>query len=57
MSTKVFVGSLSWGTTSDSLRERFEEYGTIEDSIVIQDRETGRSKGYGFVTFATAEEA
>ncbi|PVU89623.1 hypothetical protein BB559_005013 [Furculomyces boomerangus] len=57
MSTKVFVGSLSWGTTSDTLRSRFEEYGTIEDAIVITDRETGRSRGYGFVTFATPEEA
>ncbi|OMJ13043.1 Glycine-rich RNA-binding protein 4, mitochondrial [Smittium culicis] len=57
MSAKVFVGSLSWGTTSESLREKFEEFGTVEDSIVIQDRDTGRSRGYGFVTFSTNEEA
>ncbi|KAI8847009.1 hypothetical protein BC829DRAFT_434141 [Chytridium lagenaria] len=49
--TKVFVGNLSWGTTDDSLRQHFGNYGQITDAIVLRDRETGRSRGFGFVTF------
>jgi cold-inducible RNA-binding protein len=57
MGTKLFVGSLSWGTTAESLREAFEKAGTVEDAVVISDRMSGRSKGFGFVTMATPEEA
>jgi len=57
MSVKLFVGGLSWDTDDRSLRTRFEEYGTVEDAIVIRDRDTGRSRGFGFVTFSTDEEA
>lgn len=54
---KVYVGNLSWGTTDDSLRAAFEQYGQVTDSIILKDRMTGRSRGFGFVTFSTAEEA
>ncbi|CAI2177405.1 8738_t:CDS:2 [Funneliformis geosporum] len=57
MSVKLFVGGLSWGTDDRSLRSRFEEYGTVEDAVVIRDRDTGRSRGFGFVTFANNEDA
>ncbi|RIB08123.1 hypothetical protein C2G38_1983307 [Gigaspora rosea] len=57
MSVKLFVGGLSWGTDDDSLRSKFEEYGRVEDAIVICDRDTGRSRGFGFVTFANDEDA
>ena len=54
---KLFIGSLPWAITSDSLKELFAKYGDITEAIVITDRATGRSKGFGFVTFATAEAA
>lgn len=54
---KIFVGSLPWAITSDMLRDLFAEYGEIVDAVVISDRMTGRSKGFGFVTFATEESA
>lgn len=49
--TKVFVGGLAWETRSDSLRRYFEQFGEIAEAVVIMDMRTGRSKGYGFVTF------
>ncbi len=57
MGTKLFVGSLSWGTTSEALREAFEKAGTVSDAVVITDRMSGRSKGFGFVEMSTPEEA
>ncbi len=57
MSTKIFVGGLSWGTDDASLREAFEAYGEVTDAKVITDRDTGRSRGFGFVTFSTEDEA
>ena len=57
MGTKLFVGSLSWGTTSEALREAFEKAGTVTDAVVISDRMSGRSKGFGFVEMSTPEEA
>ncbi|GBB94456.1 hypothetical protein RclHR1_02360014 [Rhizophagus clarus] len=57
MSVKLFVGGLSWGTDDRTLRSKFEEYGTVEDAVVIRDRDTGRSRGFGFVTFSSNEEA
>ncbi|KAG0326146.1 hypothetical protein BGZ99_010051 [Dissophora globulifera] len=56
-STKLFVGGLSWNTTDDSLRHGFSEHGEVIDAIVVKDRETGRSRGFGFVTFADGESA
>lgn len=57
MSNKLFVGGLSWGTESDSLRAAFEQYGTVSDAVVISDRDTGRSRGFGFVTFENLDDA
>ncbi len=54
---KLFVGGLAWATTDDSLRAGFEQYGEVTEARVILDRETGRSRGFGFVTFADAESA
>jgi len=51
MSKKLFVGSLSWGVNDDSLREAFGVHGEISEAVVISDRDTGRSRGFGFVTF------
>jgi RNA recognition motif-containing protein len=48
--TKVFVGGLAWETPSEGLRQHFEQYGDILEAVVITDRLTGRSKGYGFVS-------
>ncbi|KAL6911515.1 hypothetical protein ACP4OV_000320 [Aristida adscensionis] len=55
--TKVFVGGLAWETPSEGLREHFQVYGEILEAVVITDRETGRSKGYGFVIFRDPEAA
>jgi len=57
MSAKVYVGNLSWNTTDDSLRQAFSDFGQVTDSIVMRDRDTGRSRGFGFVTFGTSQEA
>src|SRR3989338_241862 len=54
---KLFVGSLPWSINSDGLKELFSQYGEITDVAVISDRDTGRSKGFGFVTFASEESA
>jgi RNA recognition motif-containing protein len=57
MSRKLFVGGLSWDTTDDSLRAGFEAHGEIQEAKVITDRETGRSRGFGFVTFTNEADA
>jgi RNA recognition motif-containing protein len=54
---KLFVGGLSWNTDAAMLRTAFEEYGTVTDAVVVSDRETGRSRGFGFVTYDNDEEA
>ena len=54
---KLFVGSLPWSMSSTSLQELFSQYGEIVEAIIISDNNTGRSKGFGFVTFATEEAA
>jgi len=51
MGQKLFVGGLSWGTDDDGLARAFEGFGSIVEAKVITDRETGRSRGFGFVTF------
>lgn len=55
--TKVFVGGLAWETQSETMRRYFEQFGDILEAVVITDKNTGRSKGYGFVTFRDAEAA
>lgn len=57
MPTKLYVGNLSFRTSGDELRDMFSQAGTVESASVIEDRETGRSRGFGFVEMATAEEA
>ncbi len=54
---KIFVGSLPWSINNDSLKELFTQYGEVTEAVVIMDRETSRSKGFGFVTFSTPESA
>jgi len=54
---KLFVGNLPWSMSSHSLQELFSQYGEIAECIIISDRATGRSKGFGFVTFKDKESA
>lgn len=54
---KLFVGSLSFNTTNDGLAEAFAQAGTVLSAQIITDRQTGRSKGFGFVEMSSAEEA
>ena len=53
MSKNIFVGSLAWGTTSEGLEQAFAQYGVVTSAKVINDRETGRSKGFAFVEMET----
>lgn len=57
MGNKLFVGGLSWGTDDDGLRTAFGAYGSVTEAKVITDRESGRSRGFGFVTFSNSDEA
>jgi cold-inducible RNA-binding protein len=56
-SKKLYVGGLSYDTAEETLRQTFSQAGTVETAKVIMDRDTGRSKGFGFVEMATQEEA
>ncbi|KAL6005745.1 hypothetical protein ACLOJK_006318 [Asimina triloba] len=55
--TKIFVGGLAWETQRDTMRRYFEQFGEIQEAVVITDKNTGRSKGYGFVTFKDPDSA
>ncbi|XP_010252364.1 PREDICTED: RNA-binding protein 24-B-like isoform X2 [Nelumbo nucifera] len=55
--TKVFVGGLAWETQKETMKKYFEQFGEILEAVVITDKNTGRSKGYGFVTFREPEAA
>jgi cold-inducible RNA-binding protein len=57
MAKKVYVGNLNYRTTENALRDLFAEYGEVESVNVITDRNTGRSKGFGFIEMATDEQA
>src|SRR5258706_587686 len=57
MAAKLYVGGLSYSTTSETLREYFAQCGTVESASVITDKFSGQSRGFGFVEMATAEEA
>ena len=57
MSTRLYVGNLNFRTTSDELREVFSQAGEVENATVVEDRDTGRSRGFGFVEMVTAEGA
>jgi RNA recognition motif-containing protein len=55
--TRLFVGGISWGVRDDALKAAFEQAGTVVSAVVIIDRMSGRSKGFGFVEMSTPEEA
>lgn len=57
MSQKLFIGGLAWATTNESLHDAFAAFGEVSDAKVIMDRDTGRSRGFGFVTYANAADA
>ena len=57
MNNKLYVGNLSFHLTSDDLQDFFAQAGTVESARVIEDRDTGRSRGFGFVEMSTEEEA
>ncbi len=57
MSTKLYVGNLSFNTSSQDLETMFAEAGTVQSANVVEDRETGRSRGFGFVEMSSKEEA
>ena len=57
MATKLYVGNLSFNTSSEELQQLFSQAGTVESAAVVEDRDTGRSRGFGFVEMATKEEA
>ncbi len=57
MSTKLYVGNLAFQTTSQQLEELFAQAGTVQSANVVEDRDTGRSRGFAFIEMATAEEA
>ena len=52
---RLFVGNLSWSVTAKELRDTFSEFGEVEDARIIKERSSGRSRGFGFVTFCDAE--
>ncbi|KAL1975139.1 hypothetical protein VTN31DRAFT_3531 [Thermomyces dupontii] len=55
--SKLFVGGLAWHTTDDTLRQGFERFGIVEEAIVVKDRDTNRSRGFGFVRFSNEADA
>jgi nucleolin len=57
LSTKLFVGSLPWSIDDDVLRKTFESHGTVVSAKVIKDRQTGRSRGFGFVEMESSSDA
>ncbi|MBU0618646.1 RNA-binding protein [Patescibacteria group bacterium] len=57
MSSKIYVGNLDYNTTGDQIGEAFTQAGTVVSAVVITDRQSGRSKGFGFVEMSSDEEA
>jgi len=57
MSKKLFIGNIEWATTQEDLKNLFGEHGTVEEAVIITDKMSGRSKGFGFVTFAEDADA
>ena len=57
MNTRLYVGNLSFNTNAEGVRAAFEQFGTVTDVHLVTDRETGRSRGFAFVTMGTPEEA
>lgn len=57
MSQKIYVGNLGFSVTNEDLQSKFEQYGSVTSAKIITDRDTGRSKGFGFVEMANSDEA
>ena len=57
MNTKLYVGNLSYDTTENDLQDLFSQHGPVSEVVILQDRETGRGRGFGFVTMGTPEGA
>ena len=57
MSQKIYVGNLGYGIANDTLAEKFAEFGTVQSAKVIMDRDTNRSKGFGFVEMSSSSES
>ncbi|MBG59428.1 MAG: RNA-binding protein [Peredibacter sp.] len=57
MSAKIYVGNLSWNTENEGLESLFSQYGSVVSAKVITDRETGRSRGFGFIEMSNSDEA
>ncbi|KAK6843494.1 hypothetical protein PG990_004627 [Apiospora arundinis] len=55
--SKLFIGGLAWHTEDTTLRQKFEEFGAIEEAVVVKDRDTGRSRGFGFVRYSQDADA
>ncbi|HEQ65487.1 MAG TPA: RNA-binding protein [bacterium] len=56
MAKKLFIGNIDWGTSEEDLKALFAQYGEVSEAVIIIDRRTGRSKGFGFVTFSNDED-
>ncbi len=57
MAKKLFIGNMSWSTKKEDLEQAFSQFGTVTEAVVIEDRDTRRSKGFGFVTFENDADA
>lgn len=57
MSKKLFIGNIDWNSSEDDLRDLFSQHGDLEEVIIIKDKFSGKSKGFGFVTFTNDEDA
>ncbi|KAI0911666.1 hypothetical protein F4824DRAFT_127643 [Ustulina deusta] len=55
--SKLFIGGLAWHTEETTLRQKFEEFGPIEEAVVVKDRDTGRSRGFGFIRYTSEADA
>ncbi|KAI0483081.1 hypothetical protein GGR56DRAFT_670885 [Xylariaceae sp. FL0804] len=55
--SKLFIGGLAWHTEETTLRQKFEEFGPVEEAVVVKDRDTGRSRGFGFVRYLNDADA
>ncbi|KAI0468665.1 hypothetical protein F4859DRAFT_516828 [Xylaria cf. heliscus] len=55
--SKLFIGGLAWHTEEATLRQKFEEFGPVEEAVVVKDRDTGRSRGFGFVRYTSEADA
>jgi RNA recognition motif-containing protein len=55
--SKLFIGGLAWHTDENALRQKFEEFGAVEEAVVVKDRDTGRSRGFGFVRYTQEVDA